>query len=122
MAFRLALGYGVLVVGAMAVVSTALYFGTVVTIDHGINAKVSKISERLIALFEADGVHALHLRIVQLLTDGIDQDTEVYALLDADGRSIVGNIAALGSGTPFDRLTDQVIVRGARPKARAVPL
>ena len=115
MAFRLALGYGVLVVGAMAVVSTALYFGTVVTIDHGINAKVSKISERLIALFEADGVHALHLRIVQLLTDGIDQDTEVYALLDADGRSIVGNIAALGSGTPFDRLTDQVIVRGARP-------
>ena len=114
-AFRLALGYGVLVVGAMAVVSTALYFGTVVTIDHGINAKVSKISERLIALFEADGVHALQLRIVQLLTDGIDQDTEVYALLDADGRSIVGNVAALGSGTPFDRLTDQVIVRGARP-------
>ena len=45
-AFRLALGYGVLVVGTMAVISAALYFGTVVVIDRGIDAKLSNISER----------------------------------------------------------------------------
>ena len=114
-AFRLALGYGVLVVGTLAVVSVALYFGTVVVIDRGINAKVSNITERLIARFESGDVQALQGRIQQLLTDGIDQDTEVYALLDASGQNIVGNVAALPSGTPFDRVTVQTIVRGGRP-------
>ena len=49
-AFRLALGYGVLVVATMAVISAALYFGTVVVIDRGIDAKLSKISEQPLGL------------------------------------------------------------------------
>ena len=40
-AFRLALGYGVLVVITLTVISPALYFGTVVVIDRGIDAKLS---------------------------------------------------------------------------------
>jgi len=114
-AFRLALGYGVLVVGTMAVISAALYFGTVVVIDRGIDAKLSKISEQLIDRFETGDAQALQRRIQHLLTDGIDQDTEVYALLDAGGQNIVGNVSALGPGTPFDRLTDHMIVRDGRP-------
>jgi len=116
-AFRLALGYGVLVVGTMVIISTALYFGTVIVIDRGIDAKLSKLSNDLIDRFEADNVLAIQHRIQQLLTDGIDQETEVYALLDAGGRNIVGNVAALRPGTPFDRLTDQAIVRDGRPSS-----
>jgi signal transduction histidine kinase len=121
-AFRLAFGYGVLVVGTMAVISAALYFGTVVVIDRGIDTKLSKISEQLIDRFETGNVQALQRRIQQLLTDGIDQETEVYSLLDAGGRNIVGNVSALGPSTPFDRLTDQLIVRDGRPStSRLLP-
>src|SRR5262252_2198821 len=114
-AFRLALGYGVLVVGTMAVISAALYFGTVIVIDRGIDAKLSKISEQLIDRFETGDAQALQRKIQQLLTDSIDQDTEVYSLLDADGHSIVGNVTAWGRGAPLDPLTDQTIVRDGRP-------
>jgi signal transduction histidine kinase len=121
-AFRLALGYGVLVVGTMAVISAALYFGTVVVIDRGIDAKLSRISGHLIERFETGGVEALHRRIQQLLTDSIDQETEVYSLLDAGGRNIVGNVSTLSPGTPLDRLTDQMIVRDGRPStSRLLP-
>ncbi len=113
-AFRLALGYGVLVVGTMAVISAALYFGTVIVIDRGIDAKLSKISEQLIERFESGDIQVLQRKIQQLLTDSIDQDTEVYSLLDAGGKTIVGNVTAWGSGAPLDRLTDQTIVRDGR--------
>jgi len=119
-AFRLALGYGVLVVGTMVVISAALYFGTVFVIDRGIDATLSKISQELNDRFEAGGAQALQRRIQQLLTDGIDQDTEVYSLLDVDGRHIVGNVSALGRGTPLDRLTDQTITRDGRPSTSRV--
>jgi len=119
-AFRLALGYGVLVVGTMVVISAALYFGTVFVFDRGIDATLSKISQELTDRFEAGGAQALQRRIQQLLTDGIDQDTEVYSLLDVDGRHIVGNVSALGRGTPLDRLTDQTITRDGRPSTSRV--
>ncbi len=121
-AFRLALGYGVLVVGTMVIISTALYFGTVIVIDRGVDAKLSRLSKDLIDRFDTGSVQAVQRRIQQLLTDGIDQETEVYALLDADGHNIVGNVAALRPGTPFDRLTDQMILRDGRPsRSRLLP-
>ena len=121
-AFRLALGYGVLVVATMTVVSAALYFGTVGVIDRGVDAKLSRISALLIERFETGGAQALQRRIQQLLTDGIDQDTEVYAVLDADGRNIVGNVSGLDHGAPLDRLTVQTIIRDGRPStSRLLP-
>lgn len=113
--FRLALGYGVLVVATMMVVSAALYFGTVGVIDRGIDAKLSRISKLLIERSETGGADALQGRIKQLLTDGIDQDTEVYALLDPNGRNIVGNVSGLRHGAPLDRMTVQTIARDGRP-------
>jgi hypothetical protein len=111
-AFRLALGYGVLVVATMAVISAALYFGTVVVIDRGFDAKLSKISEQLIDRFETGDVQALQRRIQQLLSDGIDQETEVYSLLDANGQNIVGNVSALSPRTPFDQRTERRTAEG----------
>jgi len=114
-AFRLALGYGALVVGTMVVLSAVLYFGTVFMIDREIDAKLSKISQELTDQFETGRVQSLQRRIEQLLNDAIDQDTEVYSLLDADGQFIVGNVAALDRGMPLDRPTDQKIARNGRP-------
>src|SRR5262245_60251155 len=121
-AFRLALGYGVLVVATLAVISAVLYFGTVVVIDRGIDAKLSKLSEQLVDRFEGGDVDALKRRIEQLLTDGIDQETEVFALLDVKGRNIVGNVRHLDRGAPLDRLTVQTIIRDGRPStSRLLP-
>jgi len=114
-AVRLALGYGVLVVATMTVLSAALYFGTVGVIDRGIDAKVSRIFRLLIERYETGGADALHSRITQLLTDGIEQDTEVYAVLDGAGRTIVGNVSEVDHGAPLDRMTVQSIARDGRP-------
>jgi signal transduction histidine kinase len=114
-AFRLAMGYGALVLVAVAVISAVLYFGTVGVLDRETNAKLFAISDRLINHFEARGNTALQQEIQQLLTDGIDQDTEVYLLLGPDGQKIVGNLSAwTGSRTPLDRLTDQPVTRDGR--------
>jgi signal transduction histidine kinase len=119
---RLALGYGALVVGAMIVISLVFYFGTVGVIGRGIDAKLLTISTRLVNHFEARGIDALQLEIQQLLTDGIDQDTEAYLLIDATGRKLAGNLSDSGVRTPFDRLTDQDVARDGRPStSRLLP-
>jgi hypothetical protein len=113
--FRLAIGYGALVLGAVAVISAVLYFGTVGVLVPGIDAKLLAISERLMTHFETRGIGALEQEMQQLLTDGIDQDTEVYLLLGADGQKIVGNLSEWpSSGMPLDRLTDQTVTRYGR--------
>jgi signal transduction histidine kinase len=122
-AFRLAMGYSALVLGAVAVISAVLYFGTVGVLVPGINAKLFAISERLTNHFETRGNAALQQEIQQLLTDGIDQDTEVYLLLGPDGQKIVGNLSAwTSSKMPLDRLTDQTVTRYGRPSiSRLLP-
>jgi signal transduction histidine kinase len=122
-AFRLAMGYGALVVGAVAVISAILYFGTVGVLDRGINAKLFAISERLTNHFDARGMAALQREIEQLLTDGIDQDTEVYLLLKPDGQKIVGNLSEWTSPKlPTDRFIDQRVIRDSRPSiSRLLP-
>jgi len=113
--FRLAMGYGALVLGAVAVISTVLYFGTVGVLVPGIDAKLFAISERLTTQFETRGIAVLQQEIKQLLTDDIDQDTEVYLLLGPDGQKIVGNLSGWpGSKVPLDRLTDQTLMRYGR--------
>ena len=102
-AFRLALGYGVLVVSAMMVISAVFYFGTVGVIGRGIDAELFMISQAgLTSHFDTRGIEALRQEIQDLLTDGIDQDTEVYLLLDPEGRVIVGNLSSVGSLTPLE--------------------
>jgi len=64
-AFRLAIGYGALVLGAVAVISAVLYFGTVGVLVPGINAKLFAISERLTNHFETRGNAALQQEIQQ---------------------------------------------------------
>jgi signal transduction histidine kinase len=114
-AFRLAMGYGALVLGAVAVISAVLYFGTVGVLVPGIDTKLFTISERLTTHFETRGVAAFEQEIQQLLTDGVDQDTEVYLLLGPDGQKSVGNISGWPrSKIPLDSLTDLTVSRYGR--------
>ena len=113
------MGYGTLVLGAVVLLSAVLYFGTVGVLSRGIDAKLLAISERLTNHFEVRGNEALQREIHQLLTDGLDQDTEVYLLLGPDGQKIVGNLSAWAStNLALDRLTDQGAFRGMASASR----
>ena len=114
--FRLALGYGALVIGAMTATSTALYFGTVGVIERKIDAKINTISERLLSRFDNGGIDSVQHEIEQLLSDGTDQDTEIYLLIEPGGRSIAGNLSRWDArDVPLGRLTDSRVTRGGRP-------
>jgi signal transduction histidine kinase len=122
-AFRLALGCGLLAVGSMSVISAAFYFGTVGVLARSTDAKLQSISQRLTNHFESRGGEGLQREIQQLLADGIEQDTEVYLLVAEDGRKIVGNIAGwTAEAAPLDRLTDVSVTRyGRESLSRLLP-
>jgi methyl-accepting chemotaxis protein len=114
-AFRLAMGYGVLVLCAVAVISMILYLGTVGVLDREINAKLFGTSDRLVNRFEEHGLEGIKQGIDQMLTDGVDSDTEVYLLVGADGKTISGNINRLvDRAIPIDRLVDERVIRYGR--------
>jgi signal transduction histidine kinase len=114
-AFRLALGYGLLVIATVAVISSILYFGTVGVISREINARLSGELDRLNKHFEERGVAGVQQGIGELLTDGIDTDTEVFLLVGPDGNKIIGNIDPVtGSSMPLDRITYQQVMRNDR--------
>ena len=122
-AFRLALGCGLLAVGSMTVISATFYFGTVGVLARSTDAKLLSVSNRLAGHFESRGGEGLRNEIQQLLTDGIEQDTEVYLLVAPDGRKIVGNIFGWSEASaPPDRLTDLAVMRNGRPSlSRLLP-
>jgi signal transduction histidine kinase len=122
-AFRLALAYGLLALGSMCVVSAAFYFGTVGVLARSTDGNLITISQGLVRHYVSRGREGLRQEIQQLLVDGIEQDTEVYLLLDPDGRKIVGNISGWTIGmAPLDHLTDLKVVRDGRPSlSRLLP-
>ena len=110
--FRLALGYGILVIATVAVISTILYFGTVGAISREIDARLYGELDRLNKRFEERGVTGVEQGIEELLTDGIDTDTEVYLLVGPDGKKLVGNIDPVtGRSMPLDRLIYRKVIR-----------
>jgi signal transduction histidine kinase len=122
-AFRLALGYGVLVVGSMSVISAVFYFGTVGVLLHAIDAKLATIADRLAVHYRSRGAQALREDIERLLTDGIDQDTEVYLLTGPDGRKLAGNLSGW-TPSPVEAgvLEDRGVIRDERPSvSRLLP-
>src|SRR5215472_10365198 len=122
-AFRLALGYGLLALGSMGVISAAFYFGTVGVLARSTDGNLISISQRLARHYESHGGEGLRQEIQQLLVDGIEQDTEVYLLVAPDGRKIVGNVSGWTTAmAPPDRLTDLKVVRDGRPSlSRLLP-
>jgi signal transduction histidine kinase len=122
-AFRLALGYAMLAVGSTLVVMAVFYLETVGVVAHRADAKLQVLSDRLAQHYAVRGPDAVRQEIDQLLTDGIDQDTEVYQLIGADGRKTVGN---LGGWTPLPvesgALETRGVIRNGQPSiSRLLP-
>jgi signal transduction histidine kinase len=122
-AFRLALGYGLLAIGSMSVIAAAFYFGTVGVLARSTDAKLISISKRLADHYETRGGEALRQEVQQLLVDGIEQDTEVYLLVAPDGRRVAGNIYGWSmAAAPLGSLTDLAVMRNGRPSlSRLLP-
>lgn len=123
-AFRLALGYGLLVVGSMAVISALFYFATVGALSHDTDAELTALTKQFMQEFRAGGAAAVQRMIVDRLGDNSgDEDTEVYLLTAPDGRKIAGNLSGWSPNSiPFDSLSDEAVTRDGRPSiSRLLP-
>ncbi|MEF2265717.1 HAMP domain-containing sensor histidine kinase [Janthinobacterium sp. LS2A] len=119
-AARLALGYGVLVVVSISIVCAVFYFGTIGVLDRSVDRKLTLLSERLAALYEQGGSSRTTAEIAHLLTDRTDSDTEIFLLVDADGRRVAGNLSSWPDvGSPVGHLLHRDVTReGRRVPAR----
>jgi HAMP domain-containing protein len=120
-AFRLALGYGILVGASITVVAAIFWFGTVGVLAHATDAQLAATADRLAGHFGSRGAEVLRQEIDRLLDDGIDQDTEVYLLTGPDGRKRAGN---LSGWTPVvadaGAFADRGVIRDGRPSVSRV--
>ena len=112
-AFRLAVGYGALVVGTIVATVVVLYVGTVGVIDREIDIKLRNVSRQLLADYARGGIPDLRGEIEKFLADNRDQDTEVFLLLNPDGTRLVGNIAATAELAPGP-VSDRTVIRYGR--------
>jgi signal transduction histidine kinase len=123
-AFRLALGYGILVIGSMSVISAGLYLGTVGVLTRTADAKLRSVSHRLGAAFDTGGIAGLRRQIDDLLGDRVgDEDTEVYLLTAPDGRRLAGNMTGWAPGAAdAGRIVERHVTRDGRPStSRLLP-
>jgi signal transduction histidine kinase len=110
--FRMAVGYGLLLLFSVALISTVFYIGTAGLISRNIDAQLTATSRRLIEIRNQSGQAALEREVHLLLTDDRDVDTEVYLLTDAQGRKIIGNITVWSDlGRYSDELVKQQVKR-----------
>ncbi|WP_332859949.1 HAMP domain-containing sensor histidine kinase [Janthinobacterium svalbardensis] len=119
-AARLALGYGVLVVVSISIVCAVFYFGTIGVLDRSVDRKLALLSERLATLYQQGGSSRTTAEIAHLLTDRTDSDTEIFLLVDADGRRVAGNLSSWpDAASPVGRLLHRDVTReGRRVPAR----
>jgi signal transduction histidine kinase len=121
-ATRLALGFAVLVAEAILVASGVFYFGTIGVMDRRIDAKITAISDRLMATFANRPIEDLAKEIQLELNDGIDSDTEIFLVVSPSGQRVVGNLTALPEGTrPLGQVvTDDIVREGKRTAGRLI--
>lgn len=119
-AARLALGYGLLLAISIAIVCGVFYFGTIGVLDRSVDRKLSVLSERLAAMYRPDDSTRTSAEIAHLLTDRTDSDTEIFLLIDAQGRRISGNLSSWPvADSPVGKLLHVHVTReGHRVPAR----
>lgn len=102
MVFRMAAGYGLLLLLSVAIISSVFYIATAGLLRRNIDEQLRSTSRQLIQLERQQGIGALALQVHELLTDHQDSDTEIYLLLDAGGHKLVGNLTAWPPGAVTD--------------------
>ena len=114
-AFRLALICGGLVLAATVLLSTVFYFGTVGILDRKADRKILATTERLVEVAMHVDWPTVSKQIEQDLGDGVDSDSEIYLVRDADGNSLAGNISAwTDEGALADQIIDHSVIRKGR--------
>ncbi|RUL70284.1 HAMP domain-containing sensor histidine kinase [Dyella choica] len=92
--FRLALGYGLLLLLSIGIISAVFYVGTAGSLARNSDRQIVAIAHQLEQVHDLSGTTALLQAIHTLLTDDKDVETEVYLLLDSHGRKLIGNLTA----------------------------
>ncbi|PXV61596.1 Signal transduction histidine kinase [Dyella jiangningensis] len=92
--FRMAAGYGLLLLLSVALIAAVFYVGTAGLLKSNIDEQLRSHTRQLVQEEQQRGMDALTGDIHDLLTDNQDSDTEIYLLLDAHGRKTIGNLTA----------------------------
>lgn len=92
--FRMAAGYGLLLLISVAIISSVFYIGTAGLLGRNIDDQLRSTSRHLVQVRERADTPALLREIHSLLTDNQDSDTEIYLLIDAHGNTLIGNLTA----------------------------
>lgn len=92
--FRMAAGYGLLLLLSVAMISTVFYIATAGLLRRNIDEQLRSTSRHLVQLEQQQGLGALAMQVHGLLTDNQDSDTEIYLMLDAGGHKLIGNLTA----------------------------
>lgn len=90
-AFRLALNYGVLALLTLVSVLSVFYLQTVGVLEQRVSRQIEISQQQLVSQFDQGGPEALLREIQRLSGDGVDSDSEIYLLIDAQGRPVAGN-------------------------------
>ena len=93
-------------------------------VAHRADAKLQELSNRLVEHYRTAGADTVRHDVEQLLNDGIDQDTEVYELIGADGRVVAGNLAGwIPLPIESGNLEDRGVIRNGQPSvSRLLPV
>ncbi|ESQ82275.1 hypothetical protein AEAC466_18180 [Asticcacaulis sp. AC466] len=89
----LAIGYGAVLAGAIALLAIAFYAGTIGVLNQATDTKIITISRRLSAQFARGQDSGLATAIRKQLNDGVDSDTEIFLLLSPDDKPVAGNLS-----------------------------
>lgn len=92
--FRMAAGYGLLLLLSVAAISTVFYVATAGLLRRNIDEQLRSTSRHLVQVKQQHDTDALVRDIHGLLTDNQDSDTEIYLLLDGSGNRLIGNLTA----------------------------
>jgi signal transduction histidine kinase len=90
--FRLAFYYGFLVAVTMLAALAIVYLQTVGVLQQRMARQVSLSAQQLLAHVKEGGAEAAAAAIQRALTDGRDSDSEIYLLMDRNGRPLAGNL------------------------------
>jgi signal transduction histidine kinase len=118
-AAKLVLGYGLLGIASITAVSLVFYSGTIGVIDQNIDGKIEAQTELLLDNVAEGGLLSLRTEVHRLLSDGVDNDREIFQILDVDGTPLAGNLGSWPSVADApDMVTAEVLRKGRRTPAR----
>lgn len=117
-AAKLVLGYGLLGMASVALVSAVFYFGTIGVLDHNLDGRISALSDRLVEQYRGRAQSELAAEVAHQLSDGIDNDSEIFLLLGADGARLGGDLTqwpASDAEADAGALVTREVVRDGKP-------